>query len=381
ARAAAITAGARPNPTISGSAEYNTDAAPGASPWARGLGLSVPIETAGKRRQRIAQAVALTDAARFELVDMAWQVRGRVRAELLGIASTEALLRRQQALEAERVRLMQRRIELGFAAQPDLTSARIALQQITVAVDEAHKQQAEHRAALAGALGLPVAALDSMTPELSAFERVPTLDALPSSQAQRQALLQRPDLQAALARYRASDAGLRLEFARQYPDLTLSPGLLWDAGQAKWSLGLSLVLPLLNRNQGRIAEAKARREQAAANVLAVQAKAIGQAEQAQASVRAALDKLRNAEALVASQQRKVQSARRLQRAGESERSTTLGAQVELAAAEVTRQATQVQVQQALGALEDAQRRPLDGGAFAPLPAIETTPRAQQDIAR
>lgn len=379
-RAAAITAGARPNPTISGSAEYNADAESGVSPWARGLELAIPIETAGKRRQRIAHAVARAEAAQLRLADTAWQVRSRVRAELLAAISTELLLRRQVALETERVRLMQRRLELGFAAAPDLTAARIALQQVAAAADAAHRQQAEHRAALAGAVGVPVVALDEIVPAVDDFQRVPAVDTLPSLQDQRRALLQRPDVQAALADYQASDAALRLELARQYPDLTLSPGLLWDAGQVKWSLGLSLVLPLLDRHRGPIAEATAKREQAAANVLAAQARAFGEAEQALAGYRAVLDQLHNADALIASRQRQVQSAQRLQQAGESERSTTLGAQVELAAAEVTRRETWSQAEQALGALENALRQPLDGSAVAPVIAIETPPRAQ-DTAR
>ena len=380
AQAAAITAGARPNPSLNASSEYNADAPDGTSPWTRGGSLSIPVETAGKRRQRIAQAVQLAEAARLALADSAWQVRSRVRSSLLGVLSTEPLLRRQQTLETERVRLMQRRVELGFAAQPDLTLARIALQQVTLAADEAHKRLAENRAALASALGVPIAALDNVALALDEFGRVPGIKALPSQALRRDALLHRPDLLAALAEYQASEAALKLEVARQYPDLTLSPGLLWDAGQAKWSLGLSLVLPLLNRNEGPIAEARARREQAAANVLLIQTRAIGEVEQAWAGYRAALEKLRSADALLQQQRRKTQSVERLRRAGETERSTLLGAQVEAAAAEVSRQETLLQVQQALGALEDAIRQPVGAAAaFVPLDAIHSVLH-QQDHA-
>ena len=379
ARAAAITAGARPNPGINTSIEYNADAPEGITPWSPGISLSIPIQTAGKRHKRIAQAVQVAEAARLDLVDAAWQVRGRVRSGLLGAIPTEPLLRRVQALQVERVRLMQRRVELGFAAQPDLTLSRIALQQATLAADEAHKRLAENRTVLAAALGLPVAALDGVELSLHEFERVPAIDILPSNEVQRQALLHRPDVLAAVAEYRASESGLQVEVAKQYPDLSLSPGLLRDAGEAKWSLGLSLVLPLLDRNQGPIAEAKARRELAAANVLVVQSRAIGEVERALAGYRAAVEKLRTADALVAAQHKKDQSDVRMQRAGEIERSMLLGTQVELAAAEQARLETLVQTQQALGALEDAIRTPLaDAAPFALPETIETDPRQKDD---
>lgn len=200
---------------------------------------------------------------------------------------------------------------------------------------------------------------------------------LPSLEVQRQALLHRPDVLSALAEYRASEAALRLEVANQYPDLTLSPGLLWDAGQAKWSLGLSLVLPLFDRNQGPIAEARAKREQAAKEVFAVQSRAIGEVERTLAGYRSALEKLRNADVLLATERRSEASAIRIQRAGESERSVLLDAQVERNAAELARLETLLQAQQALGALEDALREPIADAVPLASPAeLESDPRGK-----
>lgn len=377
AQAAAITAGAKPNPGISSSIEYNADAADGTRAWSPGVGLSVPIETAGKRRERIAQALQQAEAARLNFAEAAWQVRSRVRSALLGTVPTEPLLRQQQTLEAERVRLMRRRVEIGFAAQPELTSVQIALQQVSLLADEAHKRLAENRAALAASLGLPVAALTAIKLSLGEFEHVPAMADLPSLEVQRQALLHRPDVLSALAEYRASEAALRLEVANQYPDLTLSPGLLWDAGQAKWSLGLSLVLPLFDRNQGPIAEARAKREQAAKEVFAVQSRAIGEVERTLAGYRSALEKLRNADVLLATERRSEASAIRIQRAGESERSVLLDAQVERNAAELARLETLLQAQQALGALEDALREPIADAVPLASPAeLESDPRGK-----
>ena len=67
----------------------------------------------------------------------------------------------------------------------------------------------------------------------------------------------------------------------------------------------------------------------------------------------------------------------MQRAGETERSTLLGTQVELVAAEQARVEALVEAQQALGALEDAIRRPIAGaGPFASSDILETDPRRE-----
>ncbi|MBA3493360.1 MAG: TolC family protein, partial [Gammaproteobacteria bacterium] len=57
----------------------------------------------------------------------------------------------------------------------------------------------------------------------------------------------------------------------------------WDQGENKWSPTLSLELPVLNHNQGPIAEAEARREEAAAQLLALQAKVIAEIDRAAAA--------------------------------------------------------------------------------------------------
>lgn len=375
AEAAAITAGARPNPTLDFTNQYNVDASNGASPWTVGPAFSIPIETAGKRSARILQARYLAEAARLNVADTAWQIRQRVRTALLGMYPIEPLIRAEGAHQAELVDLIQRRLREGEASQPDLTQARIASSRLSLAGQDAQRRLAESRAQLAAALGLPLNALDQASFSFDIFEHLPSPSELPLHGVQQQALLNRPDVRAALADYEASQAALQLEIAKQYPDITLGPGVLWDAGEAKWSLGLSLVLPLLNRNQGPIAEAKAHRQEAAARFLAVQAKAIGEVEQALADYRHTAQMLSTADALLASQRRAAASAQVLYNAGETDRLDWVGAQVELAAAELARTETLVQAQQALGALEDALRQPLDTGPLD-LEAAESAPRKQ-----
>ncbi|NUS38749.1 MAG: TolC family protein [Lysobacter sp.] len=372
ARAEAITAGALPNPQLDTSFEYNRDAPQGTSPWTRGLSLGIPIETGGKRAARIAVAVADAEQARLEYADAAWHQRQQVRAALAGLLVPADALREQEAAQAERVRLMQRRVELGLAARPDFTQARLTLQTIAGQAADARREASESRAALAAALGVPVDALAGVDIALAAVDTPVPLDRLPARDAQRQALLHRPDVLAALASYQAAEAALRLEIAKQYPDVTISPGLLWEAGEAKWTLGLSLVLPLLNRNQGPIADALAKRKEAAAQVLQAQAGALAELEQARAGYAAALDALQQAEGQVRSAGQLVAVAQRSLAAGQGIRSDVLGAQVELASAQARRARALMQAEDRLGALEDAMRTPVAGAPFAPVDAINAS---------
>ncbi len=377
AKAGIMTAGARPNPSLDFLTQYNVDskAFGGTSPWTVGPTLSIPIETAGKRDYRIEQARHLAQAAHFNLVDTAWRVRSRVRARLLGLYPIEPLLRLQQDNQMNTVRLLQRRLGLGAASQPEVTQAIIAQNQLTLKLAETRKQLAENRVLFAAALGVPVAALDGIKLSLTAFDQVPAPDSLPPREVQRRALLNRPDVLAQLADYEASQSALQLEVAKQYPDLNVGPGYVFDAGESKWSLGLSLVLPVRNRNQGPIAEAEARRRLAADQFVGLQARAISEVDQALAGYRAAFQQLADANAVVAAQENNERSAEVLFKAGESDRLTLLAAQAERIAAELGRLNTLIQAQQALGALQDAVHQSL-GDEASREPAIDSNPRDQ-----
>jgi len=368
AEAATITAGARPNPTGGVSFQRNMDAPAGQSPWTNGFTLDIPVETAGKRDIRIEQAQYLAQAAKLRAAEAVWQIRSRVRASLLAAYPTEALVCRQRDLQEEITRMIERRFAAGFASQPELTQARLTLNRAMLALRENQKQGAENRARLAAAVGVPDAALDGAEISHQAFEPLPPVSSLPPAEARRQALVTRPDVLATLADYEAAQSALQLEIAKQYPDISIGPGYTWDAGQVKWSLGLSLVLPLLNRNEGPIAEAKARREEAAAAFLSVQAKAIAEVDEALAGYGHAVEMFETADALLQAQQKLERSTAAAFQGGEADRLSWVSARFETVAAELARISALSQAQTSLGRVEDALRRPL--GAQGTLPTAE-----------
>jgi cobalt-zinc-cadmium efflux system outer membrane protein len=95
AEAGVITAGARPNPSIR-IAPGVTDSPE--SPWLFSITPTFPIETAGKRGYRIQMAKRVTEAARLQLAETAWQIRARLRATLLDflLAKENLILLRQE---------------------------------------------------------------------------------------------------------------------------------------------------------------------------------------------------------------------------------------------------------------------------------------------
>ena len=362
ALAARITAGERPNPTLSLLAGYNsTTPAAEITPWIPETSLEIPIETAGKRGYRVAEARELSESARLNILSTAWEVRSRLRGAFLDDYSareTAALLERQRALQEENVRILEAQLAIGEAAVPDVTQARLALASSRLAAFDAAKQSAQARIQLAAAVGVPLQAIEGVTLSFDGL-----LDArpdIPSREIRRRALTSRTDILAALSDFAAADAALRLELAKQYPDLSLGPNFQLDQTDAKWTLGLSFVLPILNRNRGPIAEAEAKRTEASARFLALQAKVIAEIDGAVASCRPAAEKAKAADDLLANLKRQEASAKARYDLGEISKLEFLGLEIEAVSSELARLDALVKCRQAVGELEDAMGIPIEG---------------------
>jgi cobalt-zinc-cadmium efflux system outer membrane protein len=362
AEAAVVTAGARPNPSLS--------IQPGVpSPYLLGLSLDFPIETAGKRGYRIERAQQLTAAARFDLANTVWKVRSQVRRAFLDsiVADRELdLLRADERLQSRRVSLLARRLTVGEIARPEVDSARVDLSNASLAIRTGEGHVSETKTALAAAIGVPVGALEGVAFTWSEVERSPGEESLSPPQVQRDAVLNRLDVRKALAEYEAAEADLRLEISKQYPDLNIGPGYTFEERNSFFTIGFATVLPIRNRNQGPIAEAEARRKEAGARFLATQAQVIAESESALASYRTALAELSEVEeSLTRLYEPREQMARVSVSAGESEPLTLNDVQLQSAPAAHAKLNALTRAQIALGALEDAVQRPLQGDFVVP----------------
>src|SRR6202165_4175722 len=168
--AALITAGARPNPTLS--------IAPGIpSPYLLTLDFSIPIETAGKRGHRIQVARSLDQATRFDLADSAWTVRSGTRSALLNyiIASQNLeLFRSEENVRVDQVNILEKIFSAGEMPRQNVDLARLELSKIRLATNTTEGQVAESRAALATAIGIPVAGLRGAPLSWPRMDNTPT---------------------------------------------------------------------------------------------------------------------------------------------------------------------------------------------------------------
>jgi outer membrane protein TolC len=377
AQAAVVTAGARPNPSLS--------VAPGIpSPYLFNLDFAVPIETAGKRGHRIESARSLEHAARFDLADSAWRVRSGVRTRLLNylIASRSLdLLRSEEQVRQEQVNILAQRFAVGEIPRPEVDLARIELSKTHLAISTVEGQIAEAKATLAASIGIPVAGLQEFNFSWADLDSPPSAESLSPQQIQRQAVLNRLDVRRSLAQYAAAEADLQVEISKQYPDIQIGPGYTYEEKNNFFTLGLSTTLPIFNRNQGPIAEAEARRKEAGAAFSETQAQVIARSERALALYTAGLKELTEADQFLRklqdTQLRMTQQALRL---GEQDRLSLNGVQIQNSVLARARLDALARAQSALGELEDAVQRPLDpGDAFSiwpDSPVLRKLPKEQ-----
>ena len=140
------------------------------------------------------------------------------------------------------------------------------------------------------------------------------------------ATLARSDVLAALANYGASEAALHIEVAKQYPNLRLGPGYLFDQGQQRWDLGLNLSIPM-NGNRAGIKEARALVKVAAAQFAELQSNALSDVSSAWNSYVGALEKYGNAEQLVEITKTQQRAQERLFESGATDRLSVIRAAI------------------------------------------------------
>lgn len=361
AKAGIKTASQVPNPTLSLSPTVH-GVMIDPSPYTVGFLVTFIIETFGKREKRIEQAQNLYQAARQDVSTASWEVRGRVRSNLLELWAAEGRLKlteRRLAVQTQLVALLERRFAAGESGALDVARERINLNQIQLAAREVERQRADARAKLAASIGVPVGALDHLTPSLAAFDQpaeIPDLADLSAGSLRRMALQERTDVLGLLSEYEAAQSALKLEIAKQFPNLVVGQGYAFDQGDNLFDFSISFDLPIFNQNQGPIAEATARRKEAAAKFIALQARIIGDIDRGIAAYRAAAQTLATADILVKTQVQLRQRLDRAYRLGEVDRLAPLTGDFELAAIELSRFEAVVQQRQALELIEDALQR-------------------------
>ena len=270
ARARLSQAGLRPNPTLD--FEQTTGRFTGAAGESEiSVGLAVPLELGGKRRRRIELARAEFEAAEAEVADRERRLANEVRASYAeALASIRELgtLEELNNIDLQTTRFIQARVNEGETAPIELNQLRVEVERLR-----------SRRALVEGRLQASLLKLKSLT-GVPANELVrlrediasPGLASPPTSleAATDIALRSRPDLKLARLNVEVAQAGLRLARSYAVPDITAftkysqgrsvfddTPvGVLTDRDKLV-TFGVSVGIPIFNRNQGAKAEATA----------------------------------------------------------------------------------------------------------------------------
>ena len=289
ARAAQITAGARPNPSLTLTPGFSSNPG-GASPWIPAVGLDFGLDPAGQRDRRTEVARLNAEAARQAVFAAAWQVRSDLRRALddLTLANLRVETLAPQVDSSRRIlALLEQRRAAGAATLTEVAGARLALIKAETAAADAASQIAPTRQRISQVLGVPDSALAAVVlPKFQQKAHFIYSTAL-MAEARRESLQIRADVIGALARYAVAESAVALEVERQHPGLHLGPGYQWDQGQNKWTVAFTFELPLFNHNEGPLAEAEAHRHEAAAQLAVAQAQVLAELDSAVAAQTAA----------------------------------------------------------------------------------------------
>ena len=263
------------------------------------------------------------------------------------------------------VNIFQKRLGLGEASNVELSTANLLLQAARLELIARQQNQSVLISKLAGNLGLSLAktaAIPLSNAPLNSAAQAQAWDKNVTADIQAAAVFNRLDIRIALERYAAAEALLKLEIAKQYPNIILSPGYAYAPGDRTWSLGLSGLLTLLQKNKIPIAEARQLREVEAAQFEALQTRVMTEASIANAELLQAKKLLDYQTNVMAQQQQNTTLVSQRFAAGEVDRLTLALAKLENYVAEKNVVIANYQLKIALTKLENTLQRPLTTNA-------------------
>ncbi len=270
-------------------------------PESRSVGLTQSLDLAGKRRWRVRSAIETSRAASATLDDFLRNLQLDADAAFANALAAEATLVQQRTAAgyaAELVRAERARFERGDLSEADYLQSRLEELQLDNDLRQAEAATSAARLALTAFLGRDQAAT-TLVPrgELVAPTEVYDPDALAT-----RALASRPDLVALRLARDAAQSGVRAARADRFPDVDLSATYTHSPASENFvapsprfnqlAVGVSLPLPLWNRNQHEIRKTEAAAAQAERQLEAAELKARVQIRIAHGNYRAAVARVR-----------------------------------------------------------------------------------------
>ncbi|MDP1638585.1 MAG: TolC family protein [Candidatus Nitrotoga sp.] len=251
-----LQAGLRPNPRVEALIED-----PRPANRLTAVYVNQPLELGGKRPARIAAAERRHDVASAELHTMRAEIRAAVMVAFFDVlVAQERFLLTQGLVELSQraTTAASKRVTAGKVSPVEETKARVAEASVRVELSQAATSLKMARKRLTAIWG-------NATPRFERAEgQVETLPALPALKDLTARLANSPGLARAQLEVNRRQALVEVERSLRVPDVTLSLGGRRNAeiGLNQALLGVSLPIPIFNRNQGNILEALRRTDKA-----------------------------------------------------------------------------------------------------------------------
>lgn len=258
-----LQAGQRPNPEISAGSEHfgGTGAVSGTGAAETTLALSQLVELGGKRAKRTRVAALERNLAGWSYESKRLDVLTEATASFVDVLTVQqrlALLKELAGL-AQKIRdTMAERVTAGKSSPAEEMRAGVTLANTRVEVQHAERELELRRKRLAAAWGSTNVTFETVQGDLTTVKPIPTDEQLVTL------ISQNPDVARWVTEMEERRAVLELEKARRIPDVTpwVGPRYYSIGGDVAFLAGVSVPLPIFNRNQGAIQEARYRVSQA-----------------------------------------------------------------------------------------------------------------------
>jgi len=251
-------AGLWQDPTFGLDLERIISSLDGADPWVVGSTIGITIPISGRLAAEKSTATAQHSAQLDHIAASEWATQAALRQQWINWSASLLEAQVNSELVAslrDIVSLVDKQQAAGTLSRIDARIFHVELAARQADMIELEARIKQHELEILALMGLSADKLITLHPALSFSPRASDSNQVLASLEQ-----SHPELNAIRAEYEVSEHELRTQIRAQYPDITLAPGYGSDQGDSRVLLGLSLPIPLWNRNQQAIAQASAQRE-------------------------------------------------------------------------------------------------------------------------
>jgi cobalt-zinc-cadmium efflux system outer membrane protein len=252
-----LQAGLRPNPELETEIEEfgGSGDLSGFSAIETTIQLGVPIDLGGVRRKQRQIAGLEAELAGWNYETARLDVLTQVNRAFIDVLAAQKVV----TLNEELVRLAEQvfntakaQVEAGKVAPVQQMRTQVELVNSRIALEASKRGLEGARFVLAATWGSTSPTFEKVEGQFEMAKPIPTVEQLANR------IFQNPNIARWTVEIAHRSAAIQLERSRRVPDLSIDGGMkhLSESGDVAFILGLSLPLPLFDRNQGAIREAE-----------------------------------------------------------------------------------------------------------------------------